>query len=94
MQCQVVTPGSECNFWGKQGCTFSESTCRVVVDGCEGCERVVESSIGKVCSVYPAPERKWENGICNFATHVRVQIKSEETKMNPLKASKKGAGKK
>jgi len=39
-------------------------------------------------------KRKWQNEICNFATLVKVQIKNEEIKMNPLKASKKGAGKK
>ncbi len=94
MQCQAVLPGTECNFWGKQGCTFPEARCHVVVDKCEGCERVVKSAIGDVCGVYPAPERKWQNGICNFATHVKVQIKSEEVRINPLKASKKGAGKK
>jgi hypothetical protein len=93
MQCQAVIPGSECNFWGKQGCTFPESTCRVVVDSCTGCERVVDSTIGKVCSVYPAPERKWHEGICNFATHVKGQIVSKEIKIYPLKASKKASGK-
>jgi hypothetical protein len=32
------------------------------------------------------------SGICNYATHVKVEIKSEELKMNPLKASKKASG--
>jgi len=92
MQCQTVLPGSECTFWGKRGCTFTEGSCQIVAENCEGCERVVTGSIGKVCSAYPAPERKWLGGICNFATHVKVEIKSEETKMNPLKASKKASG--
>ncbi len=52
----------------------------------------MESSIGKVCSAYPAPQKKWQTGLCNFATHVKVEIKSEETKVNPLKASKKASG--
>ncbi|SNB46175.1 PxxKW family cysteine-rich protein [Geobacter sp. DSM 9736] len=92
MQCQTVLPGTECTFWGKQGCAFSDGACQVVVENCEGCERVVESSIGKVCSAYPAPQKKWQTGLCNFATHVKVEIKSEETKVNPLKASKKASG--
>ena len=94
MQCEAVLPGTECNFWGKQGCTFTDAKCHAVVDKCEGCEKVVATPMGRVCGVYPAPERKWQNGICNFATHVKVQIKSEEARINPLKASKKAAGKK
>jgi hypothetical protein len=93
MQCQTVLPVSECTFWGKQGCIFTEGSCKVVIENCEGCERVVDGSIGKVCSAYPAPDKKWLGGICNFATHVKVEIKSEETKnVNPLKASKKASG--
>ena len=92
MQCQTVLPGTECTFWGKQGCIFSDGSCKVVVENCEGCDRIVDGSIGKVCSAYPAPAKKWQGGLCNFATHVKVEIKSEETKMNPLKASKKAAG--
>jgi hypothetical protein len=45
-----------------------------------------------VCSAYPAPEKKWTSGICNFASHVKIEIKSEESKTNPLKASKKASG--
>ncbi len=92
MQCQTVLPGTECTFWGKQGCVFSEGSCQVVVENCEGCERIVDGTIGRVCGSYPAPEKKWTGGICNFATHVKVEIKTEETKINPLKASKKASG--
>jgi hypothetical protein len=66
----------------------------VIVENCEGCERVATGSIGQVCTAYPAPAKKWVEGICNFATHVKVEIKSEELKVNPLKASKKAAGSK
>jgi hypothetical protein len=38
--------------------------------------------------------KKWSAGICNFATHVKIEIKTEDLKVNPLKASKKAAGKK
>jgi hypothetical protein len=64
----------------------------VIVENCEGCERIVSGTIGKVCNAYPAPEKKWVGGICNFATHVKVEIKSEDAKVNPLKASKKASG--
>ena len=95
MQCQTVLPGTECTFWSKQGCTFNGNSCQNVVADCEGCERIVEGSIGKVCSVAPSPERKWAAGLCNMATHRKVEIKTVEAKVNPLKASKKAsAGKK
>ena len=94
MQCQTVLPGTECTFWGKQGCIFSEGSCQNIVEECEGCDRIVDRTIGKVCIAYPSPVKKWSSGICNFATHVKVEIKTEELKINPLKASKKAAGKK
>jgi len=71
---------------------FTDGSCQMIVENCEGCDRIVAGTIGKVCSAYPAPSRKWSAGICNFATHVKVEIKSEELKMNPLKASKKASG--
>lgn len=59
------------------------------VDNCEGCERIIESSIGRVCGAYPAPEKKWANGICNFATHINFEIKTEVSKINPSKTKNK-----
>ena len=52
----------------------------------------VTGTIGQVCSAYPAPAKKWNNGICNFATHVKVEIKVDDAKVNPLMASKKASG--
>lgn len=92
MQCQTVLTGTECTFMAKGGCVFPGGSCQIVVDNCEGCERIVTGSIGQVCSAYPAPEKKWANGICNFATHVKIEIKTEDLKVNPLKASKKASG--
>lgn len=94
MQCQTVLSGTECTFWGNQGCVFSEGSCQVIVENCEGCDRIAQGSIGQVCTAYPAPARKWVDGLCNFATHVKIEIKTDETKVNPLKASKKAAGSK
>ena len=92
MQCQTVLPGTECTFWSKSGCIFEGNSCQPVVSECEGCERIVTGTIGQVCSVAPSPGHKWSVGICNFATHRRVEIKTEDLKINPLKASKKAAG--
>ncbi|PLX84721.1 MAG: hypothetical protein C0617_06760 [Desulfuromonas sp.] len=93
MQCQTVLSGTECTFWSKKGCTFEDNTCQTVIDECQGCDRIVEGSIGQVCSVAPSPERKWSAGLCNFATHKKIDIKTEEARVNPLKASKKAAKK-
>ena len=92
MQCQTVLPGTECTFWSKSGCSYLGSSCENVVAACEGCERIVEGTIGQVCSLAPSPSHKWVNGLCNFATHRKVEVKTEELKINPLKASKKAAG--
>jgi hypothetical protein len=64
------------------------------VANCEGCDRIVEGTIGKVCSVAPSPEQKWAAGLCNMATHRKVEFQSVEAKVNPLKASKKASAKK
>jgi hypothetical protein len=95
MPCQTVLPGTECTFWSKQGCNFIGNTCQTLVDECQGCDRIVEGTIGQVCSVAPSPKQKWAQGLCNMATHRKVEIKSAEGKSaNPLKASKKASAKK
>lgn len=92
MQCQTVLPGTECTFWSKQGCIFEGNSCRQIIEECAGCERIVEGTIGQVCSVAPNPKLKWASELCNFATHRKIDIQSVEAKTNPLKASKKAAG--
>jgi len=47
--------GHRVHVLGKKGCVFTEGACEPIVENCEGCERVVDGSIGKVCSAYPAP---------------------------------------
>ncbi|WP_027714546.1 PxxKW family cysteine-rich protein [Desulfuromonas sp. TF] len=94
MQCQTVLPGTECTFWSKSGCTFEDHSCRLVIEQCQGCDRIVEGTIGSVCSVAPAPQQKWIAGLCNFATHQKFEIKIEDVRVNPLKASKKASAKK
>jgi hypothetical protein len=94
MQCQTVLPGTECTFWSKSGCIFEGHSCQTIIDECQGCDRAVQGTIGQVCSAAPSPSRKWAGGLCNLATHRKVEIQSIEAKVNPLKASKKASAKK
>ena len=73
-----------------EGVTVNDFVLEQIIDKCEGCDRVREFEQEKFCSSYPAPERKWVEGRCNFATHVKLDAKSA-TKVNPLKASKRAA---
>lgn len=91
MQCQTVLPGTECTFWSKNGCIAQGGSCQNVIEMCVGCDHIVEGTIGPVCVKAPNPTQKWSaHGLCNFATHRKVEVKIEEVKINPLKASKRG----
>jgi len=64
-------------------------------DSCEGCERIEEVNDGKYCTKYAEPSFHWEDDqICSFATHIKREIKVVKKIVNPLKASKRAAGKK
>ena len=89
MQCQTVLPGTECTFWSKNGCVYEGNSCQNVIEMCEGCDHIVDDTIGPVCSNAPSPALKWKTGLCNFATHRKVEVKIDEVKVNPLKASKR-----
>ena len=73
-----------------EGVTVKGFVLAPVIDKCEGCDRVREFEEEKFCSSYPAPERKWAEGRCNFATHLKTDAKTA-AKVNPLKASKRAA---
>ncbi|MEW6593447.1 MAG: PxxKW family cysteine-rich protein [Thermodesulfobacteriota bacterium] len=62
-----------------------------VIDKCEGCGRIVEANAQRFCQAYAVPSAKWRLGICNFATHVKPEIVTAKTRVNPLKASKRAA---
>jgi len=63
-----------------------------IVEKCEGCERIASVEGGKYCPTYAQPAKKWNTGVCNFATHVRAEVdKGGKVKVNPLKASKRAA---
>jgi len=93
MVCATVKAGSECAFMTKSGCGYNGGTCHPIVEQCEGCQRTVEYATGKYCSSYPNPSIKWRTSTCNFATHTKVEVQSQQ-KINPLKASKRNNKKK
>ena len=95
MICLTVKTGKDCRYMAKNGCTFNGGECKAIIEQCEGCERVKEFSNRKFCDSYPNPASKWAFGNCNFATHIKAAKAEAPTKMlNPLKASKRMAGKK
>ena len=65
-----------------------------IVEQCNGCDRIVEVNALQYCKTYASPAAKWKLGICNFATHVKPEIVTAKTRVNPLKASKRAMAKK
>lgn len=94
MQCQTQKLGVECLFMKKAGCSYSGGQCLTIVESCDGCTKVIEFATGKFCSNFPNPGQKWQGSNCTMATHVKKAEKAEAQKVNPLKASKRAAGKK
>jgi hypothetical protein len=92
MVCQTVKNGVECVFMSKKGCNFNGGSCHIIVDKCEECDRIIECPTGNYCMIYPDPAAKWAIGSCPSATHVKNEIKENSQKINPLKASKRKAG--
>ncbi|MFW6284572.1 MAG: PxxKW family cysteine-rich protein [Desulfosalsimonas sp.] len=95
MICQTTRKGMECAFMTADGCVYNGGTCYQIVESCNGCGRTVSYESGWYCSKCPEPEKKWKNGVCNLATHVSNTVAdTKAAKINPIKASKRGAGKK
>jgi hypothetical protein len=61
-----------------------------IVDQCVGCAHV--RLLGEVgyCHAYASPAGKWAAGMCNFATHAKIEKAKSSKMLNPLKASKRG----
>ena len=93
MECTTVRPGVQCRFASKNGCTYIGGTCPEIVEQCKGCARVVQYNGKEFCSVYPDPAAKWRRGTCNFATHVKREIRQDNIgrNINPLKAAKRAS---
>ena len=90
MVCTTVKEGIECPFMTAKGCFFNGGVCHEVVEQCSGCNRNVQYASSWYCSACPDPSVKWKNGNCNLATHTMTTTTAKQTKLNPLKASKRG----
>lgn len=76
----------------EEGLKYKGFILEPIVEKCEDCERAVAHENGKYCPSYAKPAVKWNQGVCNFATHVRAEVTKEgKVKVNPLKASKRAA---
>lgn len=73
-----------------EGMKFNGAIFHPIVEKCESCNRIREFDGCNYCSSYAVPVAKWAIGNCNFATHVKIAA-SAQTKVNPLKASKRAA---
>lgn len=93
MNCQTVKSGMNCTFMTKKGCALPGGICKPIIDQCEGCAKTITYESLKYCTVYPNPASKWLNGKCPMATHVKIEIKENIQKINPLKASKRASKK-
>lgn len=94
MKCTTIKDGIDCGFMTVAGCGFNGGACHPVVEACEGCDHIIELPEGLFCKTYPEPSAKWSYGVCNFATHAKADNGGQATaaqKINPLKASKRGA---
>ncbi|MFW6052475.1 MAG: PxxKW family cysteine-rich protein [Desulfosalsimonas sp.] len=95
MICQTTRKGNECAFMTPRGCSYNGGSCYQIVESCNGCGRVVSHEAGWYCAKYPEPEKKWRHGQCNLATHVAGSAAdAKAAKINPIKASKRGTGRK
>jgi len=93
MVCETMKRGIECIFMKKTGCSYNGGKCYPTVENCDGCSRVLEFETGLYCATFPYPAQKWQKGTCPMSSHVKRAQKVEEQKINPLKASKRNAGK-
>jgi hypothetical protein len=94
MICETVKKGTECLFMKKTGCSYNGGQCYPVVEECEGCSRVLDFDMGRFCISFPYPAQKWQKSSCPMSSHVKKGQKVDAQKINPLKASKRNAGKK
>ena len=74
----------------EQGVEVKGMLMQPVIEKCEGCDRVRTFEEQQFCGSYPNPAKKWFDGRCNFATHIKTET-SKAAKVNPLKASKRAA---
>ncbi len=90
MICETIKKDEECIFMTAKGCSYNDGFCREIVEQCKTCNHSIELQSGWYCNACPEPSLKWKNGNCNLASHITATSKKEKTKINPLKASKRG----
>lgn len=90
MECTTIRKGFDCPFMTAKGCSYNGGICHEIVEKCNGCDRSAEFSSGWFCTACPDPALKWKTGDCNIASHVTRSAGAQKTKLNPLKASKRG----
>jgi hypothetical protein len=73
------------------GVNFSDGRFQPVIEKCNGCERITVDNGVQYCQTYLNPNAKWRLGMCNFATHIRPEIKIAKIRVNPLKAAKRAS---
>ncbi len=93
MICTTVRNGVDCPMMKAAGCSYTGGSCREIVEACKGCNRIIDYESGKYCSAAPDPALKWKIGMCNMATHIKIEA-AAQAKINPLKASKRASRKK
>jgi len=91
MVCTSVKEGYDCFFMNKNGCDFNGGSCHQIVEQCEGCQKVKDFPAGTFCLSFPDPATRWRIGTCSMATHLEASNEKGNGKLNPLKASKRGA---
>ena len=66
----------------EQGVEVKGMLMQPVIEKCEGCDRVRTFEEQQFCGSYPNPAKKWFDGRCNFATHIKTET-SKAAKVNP-----------
>ncbi len=74
----------------EQGVEVKGMLMQPVVEKCEGCDRVRTFEEQQFCGSYPNPAKKWFDGRCNFATHIKTE-RGKAARVNPVKASGRAA---
>ena len=69
---------------------FAKFGFQPVASQCVGCGHIRLSGDVAYCNSYANPAGKWAAGMCNFATHAKIEKKVDNKMVNPLKASKRG----
>ncbi|MBW1697730.1 MAG: PxxKW family cysteine-rich protein [Deltaproteobacteria bacterium] len=90
MICETIRKGTDCPFMTAKGCSYNGGICHEIIDNCKGCNRTKQFSSGWYCTAWPDPSLKWKTGNCNMASHLSKETSSARSKINPLKASKRG----